>query len=196
MGLSLGRGSDAAVIDAINQRLDSLGGHCLADLVTSLEAMRAGDLTRTMTPVTTLIPVAGDSRLDEVARKVNGIIEQVQAAVEAYNSVRAEYARGLGDQSSLNGLQERLDSLTNNCLAGLTEGLACMSRGDLTHGVTPVTTPITGRPGASLGTLAETFNVTLDRMQSAIGDYNAMRGELSQVIGGVRELADSVARRC
>jgi methyl-accepting chemotaxis protein len=193
MGFSLGRDSDAAVIDAINQRLDSLGEHCLADLVTSLEAMQAGDLTRTVTPVTTLIPVTGDSRLDGVARKVNRIVEQVQAAVEAYNGVRAEYARGLGDQSSLDGLQERLDSLTNNCLAGLTEGLACMSKGDLTYGVTPVTTPVTGRPGASLGTLAETFNVTLDRMQSAIGDYNAMRGELSQVIGGVRELADSVA---
>jgi methyl-accepting chemotaxis protein len=183
-----------AAIDAIEQRLDSLNDHCLAGLVSALEAMHAGDLTQVVTPVTTPVPPQdGDARLATLAGKVNRIIEQVQASVEAYNSLRAEYARRLGERSCLGPLQERLDSLSDNCLAGLTEGLSRMAEGDLTHDVIPVTTPVNGAPGADLGTLADTFNAMLGKMQSSIVDYNRMRDELGASIGEVREMAGSIA---
>jgi methyl-accepting chemotaxis protein len=182
------------VVDTIMSRLDSLNDHCLANLVGALEAMASGDLTVEVKPVTTPIPpVAGDAGLARLAVKVNEIITKIQGAVAAYENVRSTYYEGLGGRSSLPALQQRLDSLTNNCLAGLTEGLSSMSRGDLTHGVTPVTTPVEAGPGQPLGTLAATFNVTLDRMQAAIVDYNGMRDQLGGTVGEIRELAGTVA---
>ncbi len=126
-------------------------------------------------------------------REAHDLIAKLQASVGAYNGVRAEYASGLGEHSCLVSLQERLDSLTDNCLAGLTEGLGKMAEGDLTHGVIPVTTPVTTDDGLQLGRLASTFNTTLDRMQSSIVDYNRMREELSVVIGEIREMTGTLA---
>jgi methyl-accepting chemotaxis protein len=185
---------DDSVIEEIAKRLDSLNDHCVSNLVASLEAFQAGDLTHRVQPVTTLIEArSGDPAIDALAEKMNALILKVQAGVEAYNHVQADYVAALGDSSALKPLQDRLDSLTNNCLAGLTEGLSCLSRGDLTHDVVPVTTPVAAKPGAELGSLASTFNLTLDRMQSAIVDYNNMRGELGRVITEIREMAGSVA---
>src|SRR5262249_56072165 len=77
--------------------------------------------------------------------------------------------------------------------AGRAGGLSGMTEGDLTVGGTPVTTPVAGKPGAELGSLATTFNETLGRLQRAIGDYNTMREQLGQLIGQIAELAGSVA---
>jgi len=183
-----------AIIATISDRIDSLNDHCLANLVSALEAVRGGDLTREVRPVTTPVPAQDvDPGLAALAVKVNEIIAKVQGAVAAYEAVRSELFSALGGRSSLQPLQDRLDSLTNNCLAGLTEGLACLSKGDLTHAVIPVTTPIEPGPGQPLGTLGSTFNETLSRMQASIIDYNGMRGQLGGVVGEIRELAGTVA---
>jgi methyl-accepting chemotaxis protein len=186
------RGSD--VLGQVADRLDSLNSRCAAELVAGLQAMETGDLTRRVTPVTTLVDDrSGDPAVDAVVERINALILNVQSAVGAYNAVTEEYARALGDHSSLKPLQTRLDSLTDNCLAGLTEGLSKLAAGDLTHVVTPVTTPVSAAPGAELGTLASTFNITLERMQSSIEDYNRMRGELGTVIDEIRGMAGSLA---
>lgn len=186
------RGTD--VLEQIALRLDSLNDRCAAELVAGLEAMQSGDLTRRVTPVTTLIDErSGDPAVDGLVERMNALVLKIQSAVSAYNAVGDELAAGLGDRSSLRPLQERLDSLTDNCLAGLTEGLAKLAAGDLTHEVIPVTTPVTAADGAELGSLGATFNVMLDRMQSSIVDYNRMRGELGGVIEEIREMAGSLA---
>lgn len=183
-----------AIVSSIADRLDSLNDHCLADLVAALEAMRAGDLTREVRPATAPIPAQeGDPALAGLARKVNEIVAKVQSAVGVYESLRSEYAAALGGRSCLGPLQDRLDSLTSNCLAGLTEGLSCLSRGDLTFGVAPRTTPIEAAPGQALGSLATTFNQTLAGLRSSIEDYNGMRGQLGGVVGEIREMAGTVA---
>src|SRR5262249_7334415 len=118
---------------------------------------------------------------------------KLQASIGLYNVVREDLRAGLGAQSCLGPLQERLDSLSGHCLAGLTDGLAAMTPRDLSLGVTPVTTPLTARSPAHPGTLGATFNEPLGRLQAAITDYNAMRAQLGAMIGEVSELAASVA---
>lgn len=112
--------------------------------------------------------------------------------VECFNSLRDSRERVLGTHNSLPQLQERLGSLTHNCLAGPTEGLGVMAHGDLTFSVTPVTSPISNE-GGELGTIATTFTTMLDSMVSSVNDDNATRAQLAETITEVRDLAGSVA---
>ena len=47
--------------------------------------------------------------------------------------------------------------------------------GDLSHEVTPVTTPVDVRGGDEIAALGEIFNDMLDHAQSTIVAYNSMR---------------------
>lgn len=190
----MARRDTMAVMAEIEARLRSLDDNCTSDLRASLEAFRSGDLSRRVVAVTTPVRArSGDAALDGLADRVNSLVAKIQACVEAYNGVQEDYRAALGDQSSLHQVQERLDSLTDNCLAGLTEGLARMALSDFTHEVTPVTVPVRADGGRELGSLGTTFNVTLERMQSSIEDYNGMRRRIGGVIDEVREAAGSIA---
>ena len=179
-----GSSKKSLVLAEVEKRLDSLNDHCAADLGAALEAMAKGDLTRVVTPVTTLIEErSGDEEVDRLADKMDGLAKKIQAAVAAYNACRGEFAQVLGEQSSLQAVQSRLDSLTDNCLAGLTEGLSRMREGDLTHEVVPVTTPVSTEAGLELGSLATTFNSTLDKMQASIVNYNSTREDFAGYLG-------------
>ena len=183
--------SDAAVLDAVAERLDSLNEHCVADLVAGLEAFSKGDLTVGVTPVTTPIDDrCGREAVDAIAEKVNALIAKVQASVGAYGAVREEYATALGDRSSLQDLQARLDSLTFNCLTGLTEGLGRISAGDLTFAVTPATAPLTTEAGLRTGALVTTFNGMLEEARASIAGYNAIREALAVILGEHSVLAE------
>jgi methyl-accepting chemotaxis protein len=187
------RDGDSQAITAVVDRLTSVNQHCLADLTAALAAMQNGDLSLSVTPVTTPVEISGNSvEVSQLVESFNTTLGKMQASIDSYNTVRAQLAAGLGERSCLTALQERLDSLTNNCLAGLTEGMSAMTEGDLTVGVTPVTTPVPGRD-RELGSLATTFNVTLSRLQVAIEDYNRMRDQLGSLIRNVTEMATTVA---
>ena len=193
MSLSRG-GASREVLGQVELRLDSLNDHCVADLMAALEAMQRGDLTVAVTPVTTPVEArCGDAAVDGIAEKLNGLIGKVQASVAAYNAVRNQYAERLGDTSCIDQLQDRLDSLSDNCLHGLHEGLAAMTEGDFTITVTPVTRPIDVAAGHAAGTLGDTFNGTLDRLQSSIRDYNTMREQVGHAMSEISEMAASVA---
>ncbi|MFN8121267.1 MAG: methyl-accepting chemotaxis protein [Thermoleophilia bacterium] len=188
-----GGSAAAPMLTAIEDRVDSLNGHCLASLTAALEAFQGGDLTRAVDPVTTLIPVTPGAQGAELAEKVNALIGRVQASVAAYNAMRELYATRLGDRSAIEDLQAALDSVTDNCLADLGRGLAAVTEGNLCVPATPVTDPVTCQRGAQMGTLAETFNRMLSGAQAGIRDYNTMRLQLSGVIREVRETATGVA---
>jgi methyl-accepting chemotaxis protein len=194
MRLSAGSSNKARVLAEVERRLDSLNGHCAADLAAALDAMAQGDTTRVVVPVTTLIEErSGDAAVDAIAEKMNALATKIQGCVAAYNGFREEFAAVVGDQSSLSSVQDRLDSLTDNCLTGLTVGLGRLAEGDLTYDVVPVTTPVGTAPGLDLGSLGTTFNTTLGKMQSSIADYNRMRGELGGVMDEIRGMAGSLA---
>jgi methyl-accepting chemotaxis protein len=186
---------DAALTE-LTAGLRSLHDHCLSDLVTALDAARDGDLTVSVQPVTR--PVTATASTPEVAELVelfNAMLARAQAALAGYNDLREQLNRALGDASTLEQLESRLDSLSGICLAGLGEGLAAVAGGDLTVALTPETTAVAVPDGARMGTLAETFNVMLDQAQSGIASYNTMRGELARMIGEIggtaRQLAQS-----
>src|ERR1700753_435033 len=107
------------------------------------------------------------------------MLASARASLEAYDTMRESMRLTLGDQSSLAALTERLDALTNHCLASLREAMQAMNDGDLTISIIPTTEAITAQPGAELGELATTFNATLDYTIAAIDSYNAMRARIA-----------------
>src|SRR5262249_33268137 len=147
---------------------------------TSLGARRRsvadGKLTVAMKPVTTPI----DARSDEpVVQKLvdlfNSMLDKAQTALGDYEAMRSQLRAGLGDRSCLHDLETRLTSLSDNCLTGLGEGLAAAAEGDLTIDAQPMTTPLVATPGQNLGALNEIFNEMLNKAQTGLGSYNAMR---------------------
>ena len=73
-------------------------------------------------------------------------------------------------------VQARLNSLADNCLTDIERALTAMANeGDLTIEVVPVTTPAEVRGKDEIADLAITFNSMLEKAQSSIVAYNAMR---------------------
>ena len=189
-----GASSRSAVLHEIERRLESLDDRCAAGLAAGIEAMARGDLTHVVAPAATPIGRrSNDSAVDGIADRVDALARTLHAAVAGYEALRVELAKVLGERSSLAEVQSRLDSLTDNCLTGLTLGLGRMAEGDLTFGVASVTTPVTTEPGLELGSLATSFNTTLGRTRSSIDDYNRMRGEIGVVMEEIRFLAGNLA---
>jgi methyl-accepting chemotaxis protein len=205
MGVSLFGGSkarrggagslaDDPVLAELTQRLTSLHDNCLTNLVGGLDAMRSGDLTVEVTPVTS--PVTARSEEPAVQALVelfNSMLGKAQSALEGYNDVRETQRRALGDHSCLEDLEARLTSLSDNCLTGLGKGLAAAAQGDLTVDAIPVTTPVSARRGDSVGELGDVFNVMLGRAQDGIGAYNDMRVRLNDKVSGMVDEIGSLA---
>jgi methyl-accepting chemotaxis protein len=190
----LSRSRNASTIAELKDRLTSLDDHCLTDLVAGMDALNRGDLTFAVTPVTK--PITDTDATGDVAELValfNGMLDKAQTAIAGYNAFREELRAALGDASCLADLQQRLTSLSDNCLVSLGTGLDAMTRGDLTVDARPVTKPLTAAPGDELGSLGETFNVMLGRAQTGIGAYNTMRDQLGEMIGEIAETATAVA---
>jgi methyl-accepting chemotaxis protein len=188
--------ADDAVVQELTERLTSLHDNCLTNLVAGLDAMRDGDLTVAVAPVTTPIEARSDDpAVQALVELFNSMLAKAQTALEGYNAVRETQRRALGDHSCLDDLQARLTSLSNHCLTGLGEGLAAVAEGDLTVDAHPVTTPLTAAPGESVGELGELFNHMLSQAQGGLESYNAMRGRLSEKVGGmVGEIGDLAAK--
>jgi methyl-accepting chemotaxis protein len=193
------RAADAPVVrdesyDELKQRLRSLDDNCLTNLLAGLDAMGKGDLTVEVTPVTEWIdPATVSDEARELVELFNSMLEKAQAALAGYNAVRENLRAALGDQSSLEQLQARLTSLSDNCLVALGTGLEAVTRGDLTVPADPVTTPITAPAGKAPGELAEVFNVMLTRAQGGLASYEVMRGGLSTMIVDITKSAANVA---
>jgi methyl-accepting chemotaxis protein len=176
--------ADRASVNQVKEGLISLYENCLAGLSHGLQAMRAGDLTVALAPVTQPIILSeADEEARELAELFNGMLGMVQAALVDYNALREDLRSALGDQSCLPALRQRLHSLDANCLTGLGDGLDAAARGDLTVDVQPVTHPLSALPGARLGELGDVFNSMLAKAQGGLVSYNAMRERLNERVG-------------
>ncbi len=172
----------------------NLQANCLTDLAGGLHAMASGDLTMAVAPVTAAIDARPtDPEAAELVELFNTMLATVHAALEGYERLRGDLRAALGDQSSLGPLQERLNSLNDNCLVSLGEGLAAIAHGDLTHEAVPVTAPLPTTPGAELGALGEVFNTMVHRAQDGLGSYNAMRANLATMITEIGLTAHTVS---
>jgi methyl-accepting chemotaxis protein len=119
------------------------------------------------------------------------MLEKAQTALLGYNLIREQLRAALGDHNSLDELSVKLDSLSENCLVSLGDGLTAMTQGDLTVSATPVTEALAAAPGQQLGALGETFNTMLARAQGGIGAYNEMRDQLAGMLGEIRDTSAS-----
>ena len=90
-------------------------------------------------------------------------------------------------------LANRMENLEGRCLAELEIGLKAIESGDLTSKATPTTTPILNPSNDEVGRMSSTFNRMLDKAQSTILSYNAMRRNLSDLVGQIQFSAEQVA---
>jgi methyl-accepting chemotaxis protein len=202
MGVSLFRRSPSpsavvspdAAAEELRSRLRSMHDHCLTNLVAGLDAMNRGDLTYHVAPATQPISTRSENpETQELVDLFNSMLAKAQTALEGYNGVRETMRSALGDQSCLDGLQERLTSLSEHCLTGLGDGLGAMAQGDLTISVYPATTALESARGENLGSLGETFNTMLGQAQGGLERYNATRESVAQIISGISETAERVS---
>jgi methyl-accepting chemotaxis protein len=84
-------------VAALGQRLRSLNDHCLAGLATGLDAVRSGDLTRTVTPVTTPVEVKCHDELGQLSETFNDMLGKAQHSLQAYEGMRVQLGALIGD---------------------------------------------------------------------------------------------------
>jgi methyl-accepting chemotaxis protein len=93
------RGGVRSVID----RLTSLTRHDTTELREGLEAMADGDLTRELSPYTVAIERWTNDEIGDVAQAVNGVRENTERSLDAYNATRAALADMIGEITSVAG---------------------------------------------------------------------------------------------
>ena len=87
---------------------------------------------------------------------------------------------------------ERLESLEQNCVAGLAEGISAFAAGDLTLTVQSVTTHVPDPSNDELGHLARTVNEIIDHIAGGIARYNEARTAMSDLVTAVQRDANGV----
>lgn len=172
------------VMQELHERLRSLDANCLSGLESGLRAMTEGDFTLRAQPVTAPIELAADDPCERALVDLfNLMLQRSQAALRAYETLRVELARALGDHSCLPELIEALQSLNDHCLSDLDRGLQGMADGDLTRRASPVTKPLVAAPEDDLGQLGDMFNQMLARSRTALRSYDAVREDLRLALG-------------
>jgi methyl-accepting chemotaxis protein len=75
-------------VAALSSRLESLESHCVTGLMSGIQAMEAGDLTLTVTPVTTPVENPAKDELGRMCQTFNSMLAKVKATLEAYEQTR------------------------------------------------------------------------------------------------------------
>ena len=96
LSLWMARGVRAGIATVLD-RLETLRTHCVAELRGAIKAMADGDLTRTVTPVTTEIDTWSNDEIGDAARAVNDIREALADTIEAYNQTRGSLTGLVGE---------------------------------------------------------------------------------------------------
>ncbi|MBK6663322.1 MAG: MCP four helix bundle domain-containing protein [Thermoflexaceae bacterium] len=118
----------------------------------------------------------------QVGATVAAVILGAAIAWGAGTAVRRGVARIAG----------RLESMESRCVAGLRGGILAVERGDLTAEVHAGTDPIPNPGKDEVGRAATAINGMLGKLGDTIESYNAMRAGLAQMVGTIRQEADSV----
>jgi methyl-accepting chemotaxis protein len=111
----------------------------------------------------------------------------------AFAQLSAQLRAALGDRSALEALVARLEQLSDHDLTTLERGLAAVAAGDLTVQGRISAQPIVAAEGAAAGRLAEIFNRMLDQLESSVGEYDAMRARVSEMLRRISAETQSVA---
>jgi methyl-accepting chemotaxis protein len=90
-------------------------------------------------------------------------------------------------------VRDRARRLESHCVAELGAAMDALAKGDLTVAVTPTTAPVEVRSRDEIGELAGAINGLISSTQSSIASYNAARGQMREVLGGVQQSSVQVA---
>jgi methyl-accepting chemotaxis protein len=82
-------------------------------------------------------------------------------------------------------LVARLRSLDEHCMNDLDRGLSAMAEGDLTVAIGATTTPGDDPARDQIGAASDTVNALIAKVQGSLDNYNAMRGQLGDLIGEI-----------
>jgi methyl-accepting chemotaxis protein len=88
---------DHSCLEDLVERMASLQGHCLTDLETGLQSMAAGDLTVTVMPVTTEVPVEEGHQAGALAEIFNKMLGSAKSAIGSYGDMRVKLTGMLGE---------------------------------------------------------------------------------------------------
>jgi methyl-accepting chemotaxis protein len=170
----------AALTDGLRS-LDQNQGRALS---IAMQAMAAGDFTVELVAGLEPLDAHGhDAETQAIVDLINSLQTRLNESVVAYESLRRDLARALGDHSCLPDLLVALQSLNAHCLTDLDTGLQAMADGDYTLSARPVTHPLRCAPGDALGEVAEVFNEMLARSRTALRSYDAVREDLRSLLG-------------
>jgi methyl-accepting chemotaxis protein len=124
---------DHSSLEALTERLESLRSHCLTDLKDALSAMNNGDLTATVTPVTTPINAAAGEQVGQLAEVFNAMLQNTQDAVTGYNSMRVKLAE------MIDGISQNSEALSAaSTQMASTSDEAGRAIGEIAHAVNSV----------------------------------------------------------
>jgi methyl-accepting chemotaxis protein len=137
----------------------------------------------------------GDTRVATTARATTTarttLVALLGAALLAAIAITFFLARRMRADAST--VVERLRALGDDDVAQLQDGLAALSRGDLTVAVHPVAAPVSRIGSDELGDVARATNDIRERMAEAIDSYNSSRQGLAALIGEVAGTVGTVA---
>src|SRR5690606_28931956 len=111
----------------------------------------------------------------------------------AFQAMSASLREALGDRSSLELLQARMEQLSDQELAALERALAAVAAGDLTVGAATTTEPIAADGDARVGRLAEIFNRMLAQLRASVAGYDEMRERVAAMLRDITVQTHAVA---
>jgi methyl-accepting chemotaxis protein len=88
---------------------------------------------------------------------------------------------------------ERLGTLRDHCIAGLTDAIKAMAGGDLTKTVVPKTPAIENPAADEVGDVGRAFNDIRAKMIESIEGYDETRAQLGGLVGNVSNSAQSLS---
>ncbi|MDW5597174.1 methyl-accepting chemotaxis protein [Conexibacter stalactiti] len=199
LGLGIALLLSRRIVNGVRQMLTAARGIAVGDVQQTVEIRSRDELGETGEAFRAMIAYLSETA-DAASRIAEGdLAVDVQpksdrdALGTAFKAMSDELRAALGDQSSLEQLVERMESLSANDLAQLEQALAAVADGDLTVDAAATTGPIETEAGLAAGRLAEIFNAMLAQLGSSVAGYNGMRAKVADLVGQISSETQAVA---
>jgi methyl-accepting chemotaxis protein len=189
-------------VKALGERMNSLEAHCLTGLSNALEAVTAGDLTQTVTPVTAPVEVNSTDELGRLSATFNNMLSKAKRSLDAYGEMReqlsgviAEVATGAGTVASAS---QEMASTSEE--AGRAVGEIASAVTDVAHGaerqvrMVESTREAVQEAARAAGASAETATATAEAAEQARGVAEDGVRAAAQATDAIREVERSSAQ--
>jgi methyl-accepting chemotaxis protein len=197
--LEMQTGFDAAVKQAIasSKRETATGAEDRSgsrDIYSKTIAPLGGDVNDAVTKVTAIVSKDARTNVKNAADSASSAVRTmlIVTVIAALVAIGLAFLTIRSITRPVAGIVERLRSLNDHCLRMLNDGMAAIADGDLTKEATVKTTKIEVESKDEIGQLSETFNDMLVKAHGTIHSYNAMRGQLSDLVGDLSISAGTV----